>query len=135
MKLKKIWEKIVVLIYGGIPPGVLAKSCYEEFVAEYGWIYTEENNMMTEKRFDVVMNEFDEVEYITDIVDCEDRDFADFIEFANEMAKENEQLKQELFESEKDCLLETYNDNPVRRDEKIESLKEEFKERFRRGFE
>ena len=49
---------------------------------------------MTEKRFDVVMNEFDEVEYITDIVDCEDRDFADFIEFANEMAKENEELKQ-----------------------------------------
>ena len=54
MKLKKIWEKIVVLIYGGIPPGVLAKSCYEEFVAEYGWIYTEENNMMTEKRFTTV---------------------------------------------------------------------------------
>ena len=51
---------------------------------------------MTEKRFDVVMNEFDEVEYITDIVDYEDRDFADFIEFANEMAKENEQLKQSV---------------------------------------
>ena len=51
---------------------------------------------MTEKRFDVVMNEFDEVEYITDIVDCEDRDFADFIEFANEMAKENEKLKQSV---------------------------------------
>ena len=51
---------------------------------------------MTEKRFDVVMNEFDEVEYITDIVDCEDRDFADFIEFANEMAEENEQLKQSV---------------------------------------
>lgn len=51
---------------------------------------------MTEKRFDVVMNEFDEVEYITDIVDCEDRDFADFMEFANEMAKENEQLKQSV---------------------------------------
>lgn len=52
---------------------------------------------MTEnKRFSVVMNEFDEVEYITDIVDCEDRDFADFIDFANEMAKENEQLKKEI---------------------------------------
>ena len=48
---------------------------------------------MTTKRFDVVRNEFDELEYITDIVDCEYRDFEDFIEFANEMAKENEQLK------------------------------------------
>ena len=57
---------------------------------------------MTEKRFDVVMNEFDEVEYITDIVDCEDRDFADFIDFANEMAEENEELKQ--------CLNEAKND-------------------------
>ena len=50
---------------------------------------------MSEKRFDVVLNEFDEIEYITDIVDCEDRDFADFIDFANEMAEENERLKKE----------------------------------------
>ena len=33
---------------------------------------------MTEKRFEVVMNEFDEVEYITDIVGYEYMDFADF---------------------------------------------------------
>ena len=51
---------------------------------------------MTEKRFEVVMNEFDEVEYITDIVGYEYMDFADFIDFANEMAKENRQLKEEL---------------------------------------
>lgn len=51
---------------------------------------------MTEKRFDYVMNEFDEIEYITDIVDCEDRDFAEFLDCVNEMAKENEQLKSEL---------------------------------------
>ena len=47
-----------------------------------------------------------------------------------DLIKENEQLKKELFESEKDYLIETYSDNPIRRDEKIHSLKEEFKERF-----
>ena len=50
---------------------------------------------MTEKRFDCILNEFDEIEYISDIVDCEDRDFADFMDYVNEMAKENEQLKQD----------------------------------------
>lgn len=46
------------------------------------------------------------------------------------LEKENEKLKQELFESKKDYLIETYSDNPARRDEKIQGLKEEFKERF-----
>jgi uncharacterized protein (DUF3084 family) len=46
------------------------------------------------------------------------------------LEKENEQLKKELFESEKDYLIETYSDNPTRRDEKIQGLKEEFKARF-----
>ena len=40
---------------------------------------------------------------------------------------ENKQLKQELFESKKDYLIETYS---ARRDEKIQGLKEELKERF-----
>lgn len=48
---------------------------------------------MTDKRFDYVMNEFDEIEYISDNIDCEDRDFADFLDYVNEMAKENESLK------------------------------------------
>ena len=47
-----------------------------------------------------------------------------------ELEKENEKLKKELFESEKDYIMETYSDNPIRRDEKIQSLKEEFKARF-----
>ena len=48
---------------------------------------------MTEKRFDCVLNEFDEIEYITDTVDCEDRDFIDFLDFANDLADENVKLK------------------------------------------
>ena len=48
---------------------------------------------------------------------------------------ENEQLQQELFESEKECLIIDYRDNPVRRNDKIIDLKEEFKERFGRDFE
>lgn len=56
-------------------------------------------------------------------------------EIENEvLKKENEQLKQELFETEKDYILETYDDNPVRRDDKLISLKREFKERFGRDF-
>lgn len=70
---------------------------------------------MTEKRFEPVLNEFDEVEYIMDKEMMEDRDFADFIDFANEMAKENEQLKQRInsrlhFYRE---LYETTNDKVV----------------------
>lgn len=51
---------------------------------------------MTEKRFEVVMNEFDEVEYIMDKVAMEDRDFAEFIDFVEDICNENEQLKQEI---------------------------------------
>ena len=53
----------------------------------------------------------------------------------NELADENEQLKQELFESEKEWYECHYADNPVRLDSKLEALKEEFKERFGRDFE
>lgn len=48
---------------------------------------------MTAKRFEVVMNEFDEVEYIMDKAMMEDRDFAEFIDFVEDVCKENEQLK------------------------------------------
>lgn len=51
---------------------------------------------MNEKRFEVVLNEFDEVEYIMDKKLCEDKDFAEFMDFVEELAKENEQLKQKL---------------------------------------
>ena len=49
---------------------------------------------MTEKRFEVVLNEFDEVEYIMDKEMMEDRDFAEFIDFVEDVCTENEQLKQ-----------------------------------------
>lgn len=49
--------------------------------------------------------------------------------------EENNQLQQELFESEQECIEVHYYDNPIRRDNKIEMLKEEFKERFGRDFE
>ena len=53
---------------------------------------------MSEKRFEVVMNEFDEVEYIMDKVAMEDRDFAEFIDFVEDICNENEQLKQQLLD-------------------------------------
>ena len=51
---------------------------------------------MTAKRFEVIMNEFDEVEYIMDKVMMEDRDFAEFIDFVEDVCKENEQLKEDI---------------------------------------
>ena len=48
---------------------------------------------MTGKRFEVVMNEFDEVEYIMDKAMMEDRDFAEFMDFVEDTCKENEELK------------------------------------------
>lgn len=54
---------------------------------------------MTEnKRFEVVLNEFDEVEYIMDKEMMEDRDFAEFIDFVEDVCNENEYLKKEVKE-------------------------------------
>lgn len=47
-----------------------------------------------------------------------------------ELEEENKQLIKEWFESEKDYIIESYHDNAMRRDEKIQFLKEEFKARF-----
>lgn len=49
--------------------------------------------MSKNKRFDVVLNEFDEIEYIADIIGCEDRDFVEFMDFVEELASENVMLK------------------------------------------
>ena len=56
-------------------------------------------------------------------------DANEHIKETNKLFEENKQLKKELFESEKDYIIETYSDNPTRRDEKIQGLKEEFKQR------
>lgn len=50
-----------------------------------------------------------------------------------ELETENKQLIKEWFESEKGYIIESYHDNAIRRDEKIQFLKEEFKERFGDG--
>ena len=42
-----------------------------------------------------------------------------------QLKNENEQLKTELFEVRKDYILETYADNPIRRDEKLKALEKE----------
>lgn len=51
-------------------------------------------------------------------------------ETIKELETENKQLIKEWFESEKGYIIESYHDNAIRRDEKIQFLKEEFKERF-----
>ena len=58
---------------------------------------------MSEKRFEVILNEFDEVEYIMDKKMMEDRDFAEFMDFVellarnkDEIVKENEKLRKKL---------------------------------------
>ena len=73
---------------------------------------------MTDKRFEVVMNEFDEVEYIMDKAMMEDRDFAEFIDFVEDVCKENEQLQQQIADLENSFDIckhykETYGDEIV----------------------
>jgi len=51
---------------------------------------------MSEKRFEVVLNEFDEVEYIMDKKLCEDKDFAEFMDFVEDLGKENERLRKRV---------------------------------------
>ena len=64
---------------------------------------------MSEKRFEVVLNEFDEVEYIMDKKLCEDKDFAEFMDFVEELAKENEQLKRQNKALKDSSLIDAYN--------------------------
>lgn len=52
----------------------------------------------------------------------------EIMEANTQLEKENEELKKELFETRKDYILETYADNPVRRDEKLKALEKEFEE-------
>lgn len=49
----------------------------------------------------------------------------ELVRLLNEFQKENKQLKQELFEARKDYILETYADNPIRRDERLKALEKE----------
>lgn len=91
---------------------------------------------MTEKRFTWLKKDVYAPQIvITDSLTEKDLTPTDCYGLLNELAKENEQLKQELFESEKEHLIETYSDNSVRKNDKIHSLKKEFKERFGRDFE
>ena len=49
----------------------------------------------------------------------------DLQDILNRLIKENKELKKELFEVKEDYILETYADNPSRRDVKLEQLKKE----------
>ena len=66
------------------------------------------------------------------LIDLQTRDMFDIVEevcpLLNGLSDENEQLKKELFEARKDYILETYADNPIRRDEKLKALEKELQE-------
>ena len=51
--------------------------------------------MSENKRFNAVINEDNEIEYIQDLQAYEDLDFADFFELANNLSEQNKQLKKE----------------------------------------
>lgn len=48
---------------------------------------------MSEKRFNPIINEDNEIEYIEDLKCLEDIDCAEFFDLANELSKENDYLK------------------------------------------
>lgn len=88
---------------------------------------------MSEKRFEVIMNEFDEVEYIMDKEMMEDRDFAEFIDFVEDIYKENEQLKERIKELQKESYgnldgLNYYQEQNGHLESKISNLECENKQ-------
>ena len=80
---------------------------------------------MSDKRFEVVLNEFDEVEYIMDKKLCEDKDFAEFMDFVEELAKENEQLRNRLTFLNK--VISFFADNPMTKYSSKSELLEEMR--------
>ena len=55
---------------------------------------------------------------------------ANEIEKLNNIHKENENLKQALWEAEEEYLHEAYHDNPIRLQDKIITLKEEWDKEY-----
>ena len=101
---------------------------------------------MTEKRY--YKKDWEESYYIFDSNTISEDEFEERVEYEGydvfgdsltgseiiDLLNENEQLKKELFESEVEYINSNYADNSVRRDQKINSLKEEFEERFGQVF-
>ena len=67
-------------------------------------------------------------DYIHSLLDVEFEKGLKLKKEIEQLKKENEQLKKELFETRKDYILETYADNPIRRDEKLKALEKELEE-------
>jgi len=104
---------------------------FKELMKEFQMV-----DKMTENKRYIVKGSDDFFLHIEDTTFTEDKHEGSIYNIYQVVRRLNEQeetiqsLKKELFESEKDYIMETYSDNPIRRDEKIQSLKEEFKARF-----
>ena len=69
-----------------------------------------------------------EIGYIVTVMNNLDTKAKERSKALSKLQKENQQLKKELFETMKDYILETYADNPIRRDEKLKALEKELEE-------
>lgn len=85
--------------------------------------------MSENKRFNAVINEDNEIEYIQDLQAYEDLDFAGFMEIANSLAGENENLKKALWDAET-RYIEEKNEFSSDVEKDMEWLKKEFERRY-----
>ena len=85
--------------------------------------------MSENKRFNAVINEDNEIEYIQDLQAYEDLDFAEFMQIANSLAGENENLKKALWDAET-RYIEEKNEFSIDVEKDMELLKKEFERRY-----
>lgn len=85
---------------------------------------------MTEKRFTYVLGDGFAVDgvYISphEVVELLNNSY----EENQKLNEENDNLKQALWEAEEECLHEAYRDNPIRLQDKIIDLKEEWDKEY-----
>lgn len=99
--------------------GLIANTLKKNFYEEY-------KDFDTVTAWECFVGEVNRINTVCELHDfLVDLDLNEIINENEELRKRVKELKRELFETKKDYIIETYSDNPVRRDEKLKELEKE----------